>query len=80
MQYIRTDLHPVVREWTSGHRVSFRRLGREWNIGIYVNGVTRRFSAGWDRFVRDNELNVDDVLVFTLLPDLDTFDVGVVEY
>lgn len=37
----------------------------------------RRFSAGWDRFMRDNQLEVNHIVLFILRGDGVTFDLEI---
>lgn len=77
MQYINRSLDAIVKNWPSGKLVFFRRNGKTWNIGINVTNGRRRFSAGWDRFVRDNQLEVNHIVLFILRGDGVTFDLEI---
>ncbi|KAK1396427.1 hypothetical protein POM88_006290 [Heracleum sosnowskyi] len=54
--YISRSLDAIVENWPSGKMIFFRRGEQIWNIGINITNGRKRFSAGWDKFVRDNEL------------------------
>lgn len=64
-----------VGTWISGRQVIFRRNADTWNIGINVTNGRRRFSAGWNQFVRDNGLKENDEVLFSLQVDGVTFDI-----
>ncbi|KAK1393730.1 hypothetical protein POM88_012786 [Heracleum sosnowskyi] len=40
-----------------------------WKVGLVLSRGTPRCSAGWNKFVRDNSIRLNDTLVFNLLPD-----------
>lgn len=75
LQFISKDLDAFVGNWTSGKKVFFRRNVQNWNIGINVTNGRIRFSAEWNKFVRDNSLKQNDEVMFSLLKDGVTFDV-----
>lgn len=40
-----------------------------WNIGLAKTDGRARFSAGWNRFVREFEAEVNDILVFKMVEE-----------
>ena len=38
-----------------------------WDIGITNTPIRPRFSAGWNKFIRDNEYRAGQMLNFTLI-------------
>lgn len=78
-QHIPADIRLGDRDWERGDRVVFRTEEGIWNINIVLNHGSARFSGGWSRFVKDNNLNLHDNLRFTLREEANTavFDVEV---
>lgn len=43
----------------------------EWPVSIVISNKLPRFSGGWNQFARDNELIVDERVVFTLVEEVE---------
>ncbi|KAK1361763.1 hypothetical protein POM88_046237 [Heracleum sosnowskyi] len=54
------------RQWIVGERVLLRTDEGSWSIGLTVNDGRARFSTGWNKFARDNELKRRQNLVFNM--------------
>ncbi|KAK1396556.1 hypothetical protein POM88_006419 [Heracleum sosnowskyi] len=54
------------RQWRVGERVLLRTDEGSWSIGLTVNDGRVRFSTGWNKFARDNELKKRQNLVFNM--------------
>lgn len=77
-QTIPKHITPQNRAWVAGEQVSIRTPTGMWTVGIVFNSSgAPRFSAGWNRFSRDNELRKNQMLVFTVEEEHDgiIFDV-----
>lgn len=68
-QYIPIAVTPNGRRWEGGEKVTFRIGHRTWLITVVLSTGLPRFSAGWNKFVADNELKVNDNLIFTLVQE-----------
>ncbi|KAK1375692.1 hypothetical protein POM88_031885 [Heracleum sosnowskyi] len=51
---------------TVGERVLLRTDEGSWSIGLTVNDRRARFSTGWNKFARDNEMKRRQNLVFNM--------------
>ncbi|KAK1383336.1 hypothetical protein POM88_021071 [Heracleum sosnowskyi] len=58
---------PANKQWLVGERVLLRTDEGSWSIGLTVNDGRARFSAGWNKFARDNELKRRQNLVFNMI-------------
>lgn len=67
MQVIPRYITPRNREWKAGDKVTLVTDNGNWPLGIVMSHGRARFSAGWNKFVRDNRLRNSQVLVFTLV-------------
>ncbi|KAK1352216.1 hypothetical protein POM88_053480 [Heracleum sosnowskyi] len=65
------------RAWQSGEEVMLRTDVGTWMVRIVFNNGSPRFSAGWNKFARDNKFIVNQKLVFTLIEEDDVivFDI-----
>ncbi|KAK1373883.1 hypothetical protein POM88_030076 [Heracleum sosnowskyi] len=65
------------RDWQSGEEVMLRTDVGTWMVRIVFNNGSPRFSAGWNKFARDNKFIVNQKLVFTLIEEDDVivFDI-----
>ncbi|KAK1401088.1 hypothetical protein POM88_000693 [Heracleum sosnowskyi] len=66
------------RNFNQVERVMFRFENEQWGIGIvYSNGLPR-FSAGWNKFVKDNQISLNETVEFTMVEEEDelVFDIG----
>ncbi|KAK1384321.1 hypothetical protein POM88_022056 [Heracleum sosnowskyi] len=66
------------RNFNQGERVMFRFENEQWGVGIvYSNGLPR-FSAGWNKFVKDNQISLNEKVEFTMVEEEDelVFDIG----
>ncbi|KAK1372123.1 hypothetical protein POM88_038215 [Heracleum sosnowskyi] len=54
------------RQWIVGEGVLLRTDEGSWSIGLTVNDGRARFSTGWNKFARDNELKRRQNLVFNM--------------
>lgn len=68
-QYIPPNIQPPSRKWVPYKKILIRTDNGEWSVGITLCGSRARLSAGWNRFSKDNNLNFNQTLFFTLLPD-----------
>lgn len=65
-QHIPRHIRPQNRDWLAGEQVSLRTPTGNWQVGIvFKNNSLPRFSAGWNKFTRDNKLRKNQKLVFT---------------
>lgn len=53
--------------------VILKMNSREWKVGVVSSTSKRRFSSGWDMFVKENKLNINDKLNFVIVEN----DVGI---
>ncbi|WOG82287.1 hypothetical protein DCAR_0101450 [Daucus carota subsp. sativus] len=75
--FIPIAIHPPNRAWNKGDEVELRTEKGSWRLGMVLHGNRARLSAGWNKFARENEYKVDDVLSWQLMEENDT-DVFVV--
>ncbi|KAK1399233.1 hypothetical protein POM88_009096 [Heracleum sosnowskyi] len=54
------------RQWIVGERVILRTDEGSRSIGLTVNDGRARFSTGWNKFARDNEMKRRQKLVFNM--------------
>lgn len=45
--------------------------GRQWKVGVVGSQTKPRFSSGWDKFVKENKLALNDKLRFLLIEEDD---------
>lgn len=69
MQHIPGNVNPFGRQWRAGERVLLRTHNGSWSVGIIYNHRIPRFSAGWNPFAKDNELKMNQTLIFTMVED-----------
>lgn len=67
------------RKWKSREAARFRTNQGTWDITIILSNGIGRFFGRWSKFVKDNDLKENDILLFTLFEKLDiaTFDIEV---
>lgn len=41
-----------------------------WRVGLVLSNESPRISAGWNKFIRDNEIELNNRLRFTLLGNI----------
>lgn len=72
-------MKPQNREWEIGEQVLLSSVNGDWMVSIVFSNGTPRFSAGWNKFARDNNLRENQNLVFTLFEqqDVHLFDVQI---
>ncbi|KAK1360110.1 hypothetical protein POM88_044584 [Heracleum sosnowskyi] len=66
------------RNFNQGERVMFRFENEQWGIGIVYSNGLQRFSAGWNKFVKDNQISLNETVEFTLVEEEDelVFNIG----
>lgn len=69
LQHIPKTIIPHGRQWIAGEKVLMRTTNGSWSVGIVYNHKIPRFSAGWNLFAKDNGLQQNQNLVFTLVED-----------
>nr|XP_017258259.1 PREDICTED: uncharacterized protein LOC108227556 [Daucus carota subsp. sativus] len=67
--FIPVVIHPPNRAWKKGDEVEIRTEKGSWRLGMVLHGNRARMSAGWNKFARDNEYQVDDVLSWQLIEE-----------
>ena len=75
LQYIPIAIQPNGRRWINGENVTLRRGLLTWNVKVVCSTGLPRFSAGWNQFTTNNELEKDDTLVFTFHQEDLIFDI-----
>lgn len=70
-QHIPSNVKPQQRKWRHGEEVLLSTVNGDWMVRIVFSNGNPRFSAGWNRFARDNNLQQNQNLVFTLFEDQD---------
>lgn len=68
-QYIPPWLNPGGRQWIAGERVELRTPAVSISVGIVLSNGRARFSAGWNEFVKSNDLNMNDTLNLNLIEE-----------
>lgn len=63
-QYLGKKLAQIYSGWGKRTAVSLFLDGREWTVETLRNRRQCRFSVGWDDFVRDIDVMMDEVLSF----------------
>lgn len=69
LQHIPRAIVPHDRQWIAGEKVLLRTNNGFWSVGIVYNHKIPRFSAGWNLFAKDNKLQLNQSLDFTLVED-----------
>ena len=57
-------MKPAGRDWMVGDEVTFVTNKGNWKIGIVISNGSPRFSAGWNFFIKDNNIKASNTLVF----------------
>lgn len=65
VQLIPQEVNPSGCAWVGGEEVSCVTENGTWNVGIVLSNGSPRFSSGWNKFVKENELKVGTSLVFS---------------
>ncbi|KAK1398640.1 hypothetical protein POM88_008503 [Heracleum sosnowskyi] len=76
--YIPGYINPRNRNFNHGECVMFRFENELWEVGIvYCNGLPR-FSAGWNKFVKDNQISLNETVEFNMVEEEDelVFEIG----
>lgn len=64
MQYIPLDYDSAIQNWSPNARYTLQTENGRWNVGLNFTNGRKRFSTGWNKFVRGNNLQKGDMLNF----------------
>lgn len=60
-------IKPSKRDWRIGEVVVFTTEKNSWNIGIVFSNGKPRFCKGWNKFVREHEVEKNQLLTFNMI-------------
>lgn len=71
------SIKPHSDKWKRGQIINLRTDKGFWSTGIAFAGYKARFSAGWNKFVRDNDYTAGQRLTFKMveLSDVIEFEI-----
>lgn len=67
MQLIPKEVNPRGRQWINGEEVTCITKNGTLKLKIVLSNGVGRFSAGWNKLVKDNDLKVGRNMVFELI-------------
>lgn len=68
--YIPRNITPTNRNWMKGDKIILQTGRGSWRVGLVLSNDSSRISAGWNKFVRDNDIELNNRLRFTLLGNI----------
>lgn len=64
LQYLPLELDSQIQDWEKDKRYIFETEAGNWIIRISLTNGRKRFCAGWNKFIRENNLKKGDMLDF----------------